>query len=99
MRRVFLAPILCGFMTLAGCAGVGVSYYSRTPPPPLRVETYGVAPGPGYVWTNGYWGWQRNNYVWVPGRWTRPPRARAVWVEPRWESRSGRYYFRPGHWR
>ena len=33
------------------------------PPPPIRVETQIVAPGPGYVWTSGYWRWTGTNYV------------------------------------
>src|SRR5438034_3412584 len=28
-----------------------------------------VAPGPGYVWTRGYWRWTGADYVWVPGSW------------------------------
>ena len=26
-------------------------------PPPVRVETQTVTPGPGYLWTSGYWRW------------------------------------------
>jgi hypothetical protein len=37
-------------------------------PPPVRVETRSVAPGPGYVWTSGYWRWTGARYEWVPGR-------------------------------
>ena len=35
-------------------------------PPPVRVETRTVAPGPSYVWTNGYWQWTGAGYQWVP---------------------------------
>jgi hypothetical protein len=86
-------------ITTMSCASGGVAYYANTPPPPVRVETYGPAPGPGFVWVNGYWGWRGNNYVWVGGRWSRPPHARAVWVAPRWESYRGRYRFYEGRWR
>src|SRR5258705_2150200 len=45
-------------------------------PPPVRVETQTMAPGPGYVWTTGYWRWTGSDYVWVPGSWlTRPKPA------------------------
>src|SRR2546430_5837053 len=50
------------------------------PPPPVRVETQTVAPGPGYVWTTGYWRWTGTTYVWVPGTWVVRPRPTVVWV-------------------
>lgn len=84
-------------LTIAGCGG-GV-YYATVPPPPVRVEAFGPAPGPGYVWINGYWGWGGSSYAWVPGRYVRPPHAHSVWVAPRWEAHGGRYRFREGRWR
>ena len=36
-------------------------------PPVVRVETQPVSPGPGYIWTMGYWRWTGAQYVWVPG--------------------------------
>src|SRR2546428_4328334 len=47
-------------------------------PPPVRVETRTVSPGATYVWTGGYWGWTRADYVWGPGTWVRRPRPAAV---------------------
>ena len=38
-------------------------------------------------------------YVWTAGRWDRPPRPGAVWVEPRWEPRGNGYVFIEGYWR
>jgi hypothetical protein len=96
MKRSLLVATFAA-LTIAGCGG-GV-YYAAVPPPPVRVEAFGPAPGPGYVWINGYWGWGGSAYAWVPGRYVRPPRARAVWVSPRWEQRGGRYRFREGRWR
>ena len=97
MKRTWLlAPVLAAF-SMAAC-GRAV-YYANVPPPPLRAEVIGVGPGPGYVWVNGYWGWQGNRHVWIGGSWRRPPRARAVWIAPRWEARGGRYYFHEGRWR
>src|SRR5438105_4547014 len=48
-------------------------------PPAVRVETQTVAPGPGYIWTRGYWRWTGTSYVWVPGSWIERPRLTAVW--------------------
>ena len=85
-------------VSMVGCAG-GAVYYANVPPPAVRVEAYGVAPGAGYVWTPGYWGWRGGSYVWVGGRWALPPRARAVWAAPYWEHYRGRYRFHEGRWR
>ena len=99
MKRVLFLPLSFAILALGACGGFGVSYYAATPPPPLRAETFGVAPGPDYAWVNGYWGWNGGAYAWVPGRWDRRPRPGAVWVEPRWERKGNRYHFRSGHWR
>jgi hypothetical protein len=100
-RRWALLGVVGAALALAGCAdtyGYG-NYYARTPPPPSRYERYGQAPGPGYVWINGYWGYRGNNYYWNSGRWERPPRGRHRWEDGRWENRGDRYQWREGHWR
>jgi hypothetical protein len=98
MKRTLGFAVILGGLSLTGCAG-GYAYYASTPPPALRVETRGAAPGAGFVWVDGYWGYRGGSYAWVPGNWVRPPRARAVWVPGRWETRTGRYYYRAGRWR
>ncbi|PYL45846.1 MAG: hypothetical protein DME29_00640 [Verrucomicrobia bacterium] len=67
-------------------------------PPPVRVETRTVAPGPSYVWTNGYWQWTGAGYAWVPGHWIVRPRPAAVWVEGHWVRRPGGWLWVAGHW-
>jgi hypothetical protein len=67
-------------------------------PPPVRVETRTVAPGPRYVWTNGYWQWTGASYAWVPGHWVERPRPAAVWVEGHWVRRPGGWIWVAGHW-
>ncbi len=98
-RKILLPFTLLAAGLLSACAGGSYYVTARTaPPPPRAVGFVGVAPGPGYVWTDGYWAW-RNNWVWVPGRWVRPPRPRAVWV-PGYRSEHGRgYRYHEGHWR
>jgi hypothetical protein len=100
MKRKWWLPLSVGLITLVGCGeGFGVSYYASTPPPPVRVETFGPAPGADYVWINGYWGWNSGAYAWVPGRWEHRPHPRSVWIAPRWEKRGDRYRFHEGHWK
>jgi hypothetical protein len=96
MRRGLLALVFAA-SSMIGCAGGVV--YATAPPPPIRAEAFGAAPGPGFVWVTGYWGWRGGNYAWVPGSWARPPRAHAAWVAPYWEHRGGRYRFHEGRWR
>jgi len=67
-------------------------------PPPVRIETRTVAPGPGYVWTSGYWRWTGSGYQWVSGSWIVRPRPAAVWVEGHWVRRSGGWIWVAGHW-
>ena len=71
---------------------------TRTPPA-VRVESQTVAPGPGYVWTRGYWRWTGADYMWVPGSYVVRPRPAAVWVEGQWVPRGGGWVWVPGHWR
>jgi hypothetical protein len=68
-------------------------------PPAAIVETRPVSPGAGYVWVPGYHRWDGNAHVWVAGKWDRPPRPHARWVEPRWRHRKDGYVFVEGRWR
>jgi hypothetical protein len=89
---------LCGALLLAGVIGVAQTVVHMAPPPPVRVGVVGVAPGSGYVWIGGYQSWNGTRYVWVAGRWVRPPRAGVVWVAPRWFHRGGGWVFYKGYW-
>jgi YXWGXW repeat-containing protein len=97
MKRALLLTPLLALLSLAGCA-VREAYVA-VPPPPPRVEVFGYAPGPGYVWCDGYWNWAGARYTWVQGYWARPPHPHARWVRGRWEHRHGRYEFERGRWR
>ena len=100
MKHWMLLGVMGGVLTAVGCGGPGyLGIYARTAPPPIRVESYGPAPGPGYVWINGYWGYRGNDYVWNAGRWERPPRGRRRWEDGRWEHRGNRYVWHEGRWR
>jgi len=68
-------------------------------PPHALVEKRPVAPGPEFVWITGYHRWDGNAYVWVPGRWEKPPHEHARWVAHQWVKRNGGYVLVEGHWR
>ena len=100
MKRLLPFATVLLATVLTGCAGSGVYVGTRYgPPPPPRYGFVGVAPGPGYVWTDGYWDWRGSRWYWVNGAWRRAPRARAVWVPGSWQQEHGRYRFRRGYWR
>jgi len=99
MKKLVLFGTLLFGTLLTACAPGGYAAVRFGPPPPPRYGVRGFAPGPGYVWTDGYWDWRGNRWTWIDGRWLRPPRARAVWVPGSWVESNRRWHFRRGYWR
>jgi YXWGXW repeat-containing protein len=66
--------------------------------PPARVVEVRPAPRRGYVWQDGYQRWNGHRYVWVSGRYVRPPYAHAVWRSGNWSRSQHGWYWVPGHW-
>lgn len=96
--RTFAASV--ALVAALGCSGrmsVGAVFTERQPPPE-RVEVIGVAPGAGYVWIRGHWGWDRNDFVWTPGRWVVVERGYRNWIPGHWVQRRHRWYWVEGHW-
>ncbi len=96
-NTLLAAAFTVGLGINTACAGG--SYAVRYAPPPTRYGMVGYAPGPGYVWTDGYWDWRGRDYFWVQGSWRRPPHARAVWVPGAWRPNGRGYALRHGYWR
>lgn len=69
-------------------------------PPVMPVYAQPVIPGPGYIWTPGYWAWDSayNNYYWVPGTWVMPPMVGLLWTPGWWGWESGYYRWHGGYW-
>ena len=78
--------------------GIGISV--GVPPPVLPVYAQPVAPGPGYIWTPGYWAWDPsfNDYYWVPGTWVMPPEIGLLWTPGWWGWSDGYYRWHAGYW-
>ena len=99
-RAVAAALIMSGTIAVSSaCATPRGRVYVRVGPPAPIVETRVVAPGPGYVWLPGFYSWNGIAYVWAPGRWERPTRARVRWVPGRWVHDRRGWYFVEGRWR
>ena len=103
-KKLFAILLLAGTSMFAAPRfyfGVGVGYYPHrvyVGPPPVRyyapvVRTY--APGPEYVWIDGYHYPVGASYAWREGYWARRPFVGARWVAPRYY---GHYYYH-GYWR
>ena len=75
---------------------IGVSV--GTPPPVLPVYAQPVIPGPGYIWTPGYWAWGPAGYYWVPGVWVMPPQVGVLWTPGYWGWGGSAYIFHAGYW-
>ena len=99
LRAVAFGFTLMGIALLAGC-GDGTYYAGVTvgPPAPLVYGPVGVAPGAGYVWTDGYYDWVGTRWVWRPGRWGRPPHPGYVWRRPYYEHYRNGYRVHQGRW-
>ena len=80
----------------ASYAGVFISVGFA--PPALPVYTQPVAPGDGYLWNPGYWGYGPGGYYWVPGVWVQPPTVGYLWTPPYWGFEGGAYGFHEGYW-
>src|SRR5947209_5137933 len=100
MKRALLPTLLLGAASLftIGCAS-HMAYAGYYGPPAPRVERYGYAPGPGYVWTPGYYSWYGGGYNWVAGRWVLPPRPHSVWVPGHYVRHERHSEYVGGHWR
>jgi WXXGXW repeat (2 copies) len=80
-------------------AQVDVSISVDVEPPPLPVYVQPPIPGPGYVWTPGYWAWNDDvGYYWVPGTWVLPPQDDLLWTPGYWGWNDGVYVFHVGYW-
>ena len=100
MKQAVLAGVMLASSAMTACASQAYVAYQVTPPPaPMAVGAVGYAPGPGFVWADGFWDLRGGRWAWVGGEWRRPPRGRAVWVRPNWEPRGRSWRFHRGYWR
>ncbi|HVN17362.1 MAG TPA: YXWGXW repeat-containing protein [Dongiaceae bacterium] len=95
LRYGILAAIILVF-SVNSFAGVFISV--RFGPPALPVYAQPICPGPGYVWTPGYWAWNDDaGYYWVPGTWVLAP-VGMYWTPGYWGWSGGYYLWHGGYW-
>ena len=98
LRRLTRWMVAASFtaIPLASFAGVFVSI--SIAPPPLPIYAQPIMPGPGYIWTPGYWSYADDGYFWVPGTWVLVPFQGALWTPGYWGWNGGFYAFHGGYW-
>ena len=75
MKLIFAAvAALILSAALSGCVVTPVGYGAvvTEAPPAVQVETFGVAPSPGFFWIAGSYNWVGGRYVWERGHWQSP---------------------------
>jgi YXWGXW repeat-containing protein len=97
VRWLMLAVVILSF-SVASFSQIGVGISVRVGPPPLPIYAQPICPGPGYMWTPGYWGWNEDaGYYWVPGTWVIAP-VGMLWTPGYWGWGGGFYAWHPGYW-
>lgn len=61
----------------------------EAPQPPGMKDPY---------WISGYWGWKKDAWDWVPGRWVERPRPGVIWINARYYTTGGQQYWSAGYW-
>ena len=99
--RLFLCSTVVALAVLAvptsSHAQVAIGVSVAVAPPALPVYTQPICPGPGYVWTPGYWAHGDDDYYWVPGTWVVAP-VGMLWTPGYWGWGAGVYAWHAGYW-
>ena len=79
-------------------AQIGIGLSINIAPPALPVYEPPPLPGPGYLFTPGYWAYGEEGYYWIPGTWVLPPSPGLLWTPAYWGYGGGIYRFNAGYW-
>jgi YXWGXW repeat-containing protein len=107
MRRAVVSSLIGSLLLVLAMlaapkkSSASVGIFVSFGPPALPYYEQPPIPGPGYIWTPGYWDWDPDfGYFWVPGTWVPAPFVGAVWTPGYWgwdEDGDGYVYY-PGYW-
>ena len=93
-----LLLILPAALSSSSAAQIAVGVSVRFGPPALPFYAQPICPGPGYLWTPGFWAWNdEGGYYWVPGTWVVAPIG-MLWTPGYWGWGGGFYAWHPGYW-
>jgi hypothetical protein len=91
------AILIFGALVYIQCATSGGYVTTPVEAPALKVENRPPAPGPAYVWVEGYWAWNGHSYVWKKGKWVKR-KPDYVWKKGHWKSTPRGWKWVPGKW-
>jgi hypothetical protein len=93
-----LLLIIPAALSSTSSAQIGIGISVRIGPPALPIYAQPLCPGPGYLWTPGYWAWNdEGGYYWVPGTWVVAPIG-MLWTPGYWGWGGGFYAWHAGYW-
>jgi hypothetical protein len=93
-----LLLVIPAALSTPASAEIGIGISVRVGPPALPVYEQPICPGPGYLWTPGYWSWSDDDgYYWVPGTWVVAPIG-MLWTPGYWGWHDGLYAWHGGYW-
>jgi hypothetical protein len=97
--RWLLLAVILGSLSAVSFGQIAVGVSVRIGPPVLPVYAQPICPGPGYMWTPGYWAWNdEGGYYWVPGTWVMAPMG-MLWTPGYWGwGVGGVYLWHAGYW-
>jgi hypothetical protein len=103
MRKIHVfGLLLVAIFMLALPAGtpaqISVGIAVHIGPPALPVYPQPICPGPGYIWTPGYWAYGPDGYFWVPGTWVVAPAVGLLWTPGYWGWGGGAFFWHAGYW-
>ena len=94
-----LLLVIPAALSSLSAAQIGIGISVRIGPPPLPIYAQPLCPGPGYLWTPGYWAWSDDDgYYWVPGTWVEAPEVGYLWTPGYWGWNEGFYVWNAGYW-
>jgi len=93
-----LTVLALGLLATPATSFGGVFISVSVAPPVLPVYTQPLCPGPGYIWTPGYWAYGPSGYYWVSGTWELAPFVGALWTPGYWGWGGGVYMWHAGYW-
>jgi hypothetical protein len=93
MKKVLSICLAAFVLLLASCEGA----YYVTDQPVEPVYVHPGAPGPGYIWIDGEWGWSGGRYVYRNGYWAHP-RPGYSWHRGYWDHGARGYRWHRGGW-
>ena len=97
--RILIASGFASALMLSSVAAQAASNFSvqLNVGPPAVVYEPAPPPRVGYLWSQGYWDYDRGHHVWRKGHWERERRGQQ-WSQAQWAERDGHWYLNRGHW-